>query len=119
MLVQLNHTIVWSANRTKSARFLAALLGLPEPARFWHFDVVQFGNGVGLDFADAEGPIPSQHFAFLVSEADFDAIFKRIVEQDGFTPNSRPSVQDQATAHRADPSPIARSLKYVRQGRPV
>lgn len=81
MPVQLNHTIVWSADRTKSARFLAALLGLPEPARFWHFEVVQLGNGVGLDFADAEGPIQSQHFAFLVSEADFDAIFNRIVEQ--------------------------------------
>lgn len=81
MPVQLNHTIVWSADRTKSARFLATLLGLPEPAKFWQFDVVQLGNGVGLDFADAEGPIQSQHFAFLVSEADFDAIFNRIDEQ--------------------------------------
>jgi catechol 2,3-dioxygenase-like lactoylglutathione lyase family enzyme len=43
--------------------------------------VVQLGNGVGLDFADAEGPIQSQHFAFLVSETDFDAIFNRINEQ--------------------------------------
>jgi catechol 2,3-dioxygenase-like lactoylglutathione lyase family enzyme len=79
--VQLNHTIVWSADRTRSARFLAALLGLPEPATLWQFDVVQLGNGVGLDFADAEGPIQSQHFAFLVSETDFDAIFNRINEQ--------------------------------------
>jgi catechol 2,3-dioxygenase-like lactoylglutathione lyase family enzyme len=79
--VQLNHTIVWSADRTRSARFLAALLGLPEPATFWQFDVVQLSNGVGLDFADAEGPIQSQHFAFLVSETDFDAIFKRVNEQ--------------------------------------
>ncbi len=81
MPVQLNHTIVWSANRTRSARFLAAILGLPEPAKVWRFDVVQLDNGVGLDFADAEGPIQSQHFAFLVSEADFDAIFDRIKGQ--------------------------------------
>lgn len=81
MPVQLNHTIVWSADRTRSARFLAALLGLPEPAKAWNFDVVQLGNGVGLDFADAEGPIQSQHYAFLVSETDFDAIFSRIKAQ--------------------------------------
>ena len=51
------------------------------PAKVWHFDVVQLGNGVALDFADSERPIQSQHFAFLVSETDFDAIFNRIQEQ--------------------------------------
>jgi catechol 2,3-dioxygenase-like lactoylglutathione lyase family enzyme len=79
--VQLNHTIVWSADRTRSASFVAALLGLPAPVKFGHFDVVQLGNGVTLDFADSEGPIQSQHYAFLVSEAEFDAIFARIREQ--------------------------------------
>ena len=81
MPVQLNHTIVWSKDRTKSARFLATLLGLPEPAKVWHFDVVQLDNGVSLDFADAKEPVQSQHYAFLVGEPEFRAIFSRIVEQ--------------------------------------
>ena len=79
--IRLNHTIVWSTDRTVAARFLASLLGLPEPAKFWHFDVVQLGNGVALDYADSEDPIQSQHYAFLVSEAEFDAIFGRIEKQ--------------------------------------
>ena len=38
-------------------------------------------NGVSLDFADAEGPIRPQHYAFLISEADFDAVLSRIRER--------------------------------------
>src|SRR5580658_3660090 len=34
---QLNHTIVYSADRAKSARFLAEILGLPAPTRFGPF----------------------------------------------------------------------------------
>jgi hypothetical protein len=40
--------------------------------------VVQLANDVSLDFADDHGPGPSQHYAFLVSEPEFDAIFGRI-----------------------------------------
>ena len=31
-----------------------------------------------LDFADAEGPIASHHYAFHVSDAEFDAILQRV-----------------------------------------
>ena len=78
MAVALNHTIVWCSNQTASAKFLAEILGRPAPARFAHFDVVTLDNGVSLDFADAEGPIKQQHYAFLISEAEFDAVFGRI-----------------------------------------
>jgi len=78
---QLNHTIVWSSDQTMSARFLAEMLGRPAPTRFGHFDVVELDNGVSLDFADAEGPIRPQHYAFLISEADFDAVLSRIRER--------------------------------------
>ena len=43
-----------------------------------HFDVVELDNGVSLDFANAEGPIRPQHYAFLISEVDFDAVLSRI-----------------------------------------
>ena len=71
MPVQLNHTIVWSKDRTKSARFLATLLGLPEPAKVWHFDVVQLDNGVSLDFADAKEPSNRNTTRFLLASRNF------------------------------------------------
>ena len=78
MPVQLNHTIVWSSDRMRSARFLAEMLGRPAPVRFGRFLVVELDNGAALDFADSGGPIQLQHYAFLIGEADFDAVFDRI-----------------------------------------
>jgi len=81
MAAQFNHTIVWSSDQTKSARFLAEILGRPAPVRFSHFDVVKLDNGVSLDFANSADPIRPQHYAFLISEADFDAVLGRIRER--------------------------------------
>jgi catechol 2,3-dioxygenase-like lactoylglutathione lyase family enzyme len=57
------------------------MLGRPAPTRFGRFDVVELDNGVSLDFADAEGAIRPQHYAFLIGEADFDAVLGRIRER--------------------------------------
>ncbi len=81
MAAQLNHTIVWSSDQMKSATFLAEMLGRRAPTRVAHFDVVELDNGVSLDFANTEGPIRSQHYAFLIGEADFDAVLGRIRER--------------------------------------
>jgi catechol 2,3-dioxygenase-like lactoylglutathione lyase family enzyme len=40
--------------------------------------VVELANGVSLDFHDDDGKIAMQHYAFLISEKEFDAIFARI-----------------------------------------
>lgn len=79
MAAELNHTIVWCRDQEASARFLADMLGRPEPTTFAHFHVVQLDNGVSMDFADAEEPIAPQHYAFLISETDFDAVLARIL----------------------------------------
>lgn len=81
MSVQLNHTIVWCRDQEKSAGFLAQLLGLPAPRRFMHFLIVDLANGVSLDYYQAEEHVSLQHYAFLVSEDEFDAIFGRIRAQ--------------------------------------
>jgi catechol 2,3-dioxygenase-like lactoylglutathione lyase family enzyme len=81
MSVQLNHTIVQAADKRRSAAFLAGILGLPDPVPFGPFLVLEVANGVSLDFADAAGPIHVQHYAFLVSEEEFDQIFARIQAQ--------------------------------------
>ena len=81
MTVQLNHTIVWSRDQHRSAQFFVDVFGRPAPVRFGPFLVVEVDNGVSLDYHDTDGDIAPQHYAFLVSEEDFDAIFGRVVEQ--------------------------------------
>ncbi|OAH13875.1 VOC family protein [Streptomyces jeddahensis] len=78
MSVELNHTIVAAHDKKASAQFLADLLGLETSPPFGPFIPVTTHNGVTLDYLEAEGEITPQHYAFLVSEADFDAIFARI-----------------------------------------
>jgi catechol 2,3-dioxygenase-like lactoylglutathione lyase family enzyme len=81
MTVQLNHTIVWSSDRRRSARFLTEMLGRPAPTAYGHFEVVTLDNGITLDFADHGSPIQRQHYAFLIGEAQFDAVLARIQEK--------------------------------------
>ena len=81
MTAQFNHTIVWCRDNRRSAEFLAEMLGLPPPRTFLHFEVVDLGNGVSLDFMAKDGPVAPQHYAFLVDEAGFDAGLLRIEEQ--------------------------------------
>jgi len=81
MTVRLNHTIVHVSDRKKSAAFLVDILGLAAPTEYGPFMVVQVDNDVSLDFADDHGPVHPQHYAFLVDEPEFDAIFGRIRER--------------------------------------
>lgn len=78
MAVQLNHTIVWCRDQQASAGFLAEMLGLPPPRRFLHFLVVDLANGASLDYYQQDDPGSVQHYAFLVSEPEFDAVFARL-----------------------------------------
>ena len=78
MSAQLNHTIVWCRDKQVSAGFLAEMLGRPAPGAFGPFAVVGLDNGVSMDFHDTVEAIRPQHYAFLIGEADFDAVFGRI-----------------------------------------
>jgi catechol 2,3-dioxygenase-like lactoylglutathione lyase family enzyme len=82
MPVMLNHTIVRVHDKQESARFLVDILGLDDPASYGPFLVVQVANEVSLDFADDQGTVHPQHYAFLVSESEFDQIFDRIKARD-------------------------------------
>lgn len=73
MPAQLNHTIVWCRDRHRSSAFLAEVLGLPPPRPFLGFEIVDAANGVSLDFMEKDGPVAPQHYAFLVSDEEFDA----------------------------------------------
>ena len=78
MPVQLNHTIVHAKDKRVSAEFLAEMLGLAAPRAFGPFLVVDVANGVSLDFMSTDEEYTIEHYAFLVSEAEFDEIFGRI-----------------------------------------
>ena len=84
MAVEFNHTIVWSRNKAESAASPARILGLPAPANWGPFAIVATSNGVNVEFLEKGGQIAPQHFAFLVSDAEFDQIFGRI-QKEGLT----------------------------------
>jgi catechol 2,3-dioxygenase-like lactoylglutathione lyase family enzyme len=80
MSISFNHTIVAARDKQASAAFLAELFGLPDPQPFGPFMVVGLHHDASLDYADVpptEEILP-QHYAFMVSEDDFDAIYGKI-----------------------------------------
>src|SRR6201999_2792123 len=88
MAVELNHTIVPARDPQASARFLADILGLAVDPPLAHFTPVTLANGVSLDF-DHHDHVDEHHYAFQLSDDEFDAAFGRI--------------KDQGITHYADP----------------
>lgn len=80
MSVQLNHTIVPARDPAESAAFLAELLGRGPPTRYGPFHCIALDNGVTLDYMRSDH-VHWQHYAFIVGETEFDAIFTRIRER--------------------------------------
>jgi len=78
MTIKLNHTIVHARDKRASAEFLVDILGLGPPVPFGPFLGVQTQNEVTLDFLETDEEIQTQHYAFLISESEFDEIFGRI-----------------------------------------
>jgi catechol 2,3-dioxygenase-like lactoylglutathione lyase family enzyme len=79
MTVKLNHTIVHSKDPQSAAAWFAGVFGLPAPQPFGPFMDVHVGNEVTLAFLSAgDMEIQIQHYAFLVSDAEFDQIFGRV-----------------------------------------
>jgi extradiol dioxygenase family protein len=81
MAVHLNHTIVHARDPHAAATFMAEILGLDAPRRFGPFWAVDTANGVSLDFIAGEDPLTIEHYAFLISEDEFDQIFGRIQQR--------------------------------------
>jgi catechol 2,3-dioxygenase-like lactoylglutathione lyase family enzyme len=78
MTVKLNHTIVHARDKRASAQFMADILGLSEPVPFGPFLGIVTANDVTLDFLETDEEFIVEHYAFLVSDPEFDAIFGRI-----------------------------------------
>ena len=78
MSVELNHTIVHVSDKAAAAETLAEVLGVDPPTSYGSFRGLMLANGVSLDFADDHGEPAHQHYAFMVGEEEFDAIWQRI-----------------------------------------
>ena len=81
MTIELNHTIVAAHDNEASALFYKRLFGFDYDGPLGHFAPVRIRNqALTLDF-DTRENFERQHYAFKVSEAEFDEIFGRVKEQ--------------------------------------
>jgi len=79
MTIELDHLLVPSRDRFAAARLLADLLGVAwSESGVGPFCPVFVNGGLTLDFDQAEGEFPVQHYCFRVSSDEFDAILARI-----------------------------------------
>ncbi|WP_329342793.1 VOC family protein [Streptomyces sp. NBC_00663] len=102
MSVQLNHTIVHARDNRESAEFFAGLLGLEITTEWGPFIAIALSNGVTLDFATIPAEkITPQHYAFLISEEEFDAAYAQIRER-GIEHYADPMRQQPGTINHHD-----------------
>jgi catechol 2,3-dioxygenase-like lactoylglutathione lyase family enzyme len=92
MAIILDHTIVPAADKVASAKFFAELFGLAYDGLFGPFAPVRINDSLTMDFDDRWKEFGIHHYAFHVSEADFDAIFGRVKVR-GLTYGSGPMAQ--------------------------
>jgi catechol 2,3-dioxygenase-like lactoylglutathione lyase family enzyme len=80
MSIALDHLLVPSRDRKAAAGTLASILGVPwsEQSGAGPFSPVYVSDSLTLDFDQADGPFPVQHYCFRVDEAGFDAIVTRL-----------------------------------------
>jgi catechol 2,3-dioxygenase-like lactoylglutathione lyase family enzyme len=99
MTIQLDHTIVPAHDKEESARFFARIFGRSYDGPMSHFAPVKINDTLTLDFDDRDD-FESHHYAFRISEEEFDAIFDRVTRE-GIVYGSGPrSLDDMAINHR-------------------
>ena len=92
MPIILDHTIVPARDKEESARFFARIYGLKYEGPVGHFAPVKVNQTLTLDFDNWE-QFETHHYAFHVSDEEFDAIFGR-VKAEGIPYGSGPFSQD-------------------------
>ena len=77
MTITLNHTIIPSHNNIESAKFFERIFGFEFVKEWGVFAVVKVNSTLSLDFINKE-EFHSMHYAFKVSESEFDTIFNNV-----------------------------------------
>ncbi len=79
MSITLNHTIVPARDKEAAARQFAQLFGLSYQGVGEHFASVKINETLTFLFDD-DTTFESHHYAFHVSDSEFDSIFHRVRE---------------------------------------
>ena len=77
MTIVLDHTIVPARDKAASATYFAELFGLTAGETVGPFAPVQVNPSLTFDFDDRR-PFEIHHYAFHVTDEEFDAIFGRV-----------------------------------------
>jgi catechol 2,3-dioxygenase-like lactoylglutathione lyase family enzyme len=77
MPITLNHTIVPSKDKEGSAKFFARIFGVPYSGPVSHFAQVRVNSDLSFDW-DNRDNFEGHHYAFLVTDQEFDEIFGRL-----------------------------------------
>ena len=88
MPITLNHTIIPAHDKEASAKFFAEVMGLSYDGPAGHFAPVKVNDTFTMDFDNREG-FESHHYAFHISDEEFDGVFSRITSR-GITYGSGP-----------------------------
>jgi catechol 2,3-dioxygenase-like lactoylglutathione lyase family enzyme len=99
MSVDLNHTIVPAHDPQASAQFLAEILGLSVDPPLAHFTPVQLDD------------FEPHHYAFMVSEQEFDAALSRI-RRGGVTHYGDPACQEVGQIYHSERAEGRRGLYF-------
>ena len=99
MTILLDHTIVPAHDNEASARFFAHIFGLEYAGPMSHFAPVRLNETLVLDF-DTCAAFEPHHYAFKVSDAEFDAIFARVKDRSLAFGSGPRSPDDGAINHR-------------------
>ena len=99
MAIELNHTIVPAHDKVESAKFFARIFDLTYDGEVSHFAPVRVNDSLTLDF-DNSSKFEPHHYAFKVSEEEFDHVFGRI-QKEGISYGSGPrTLEDMKINHR-------------------
>jgi len=80
MSITLDHTIVPAHDRVAAAKFFADLFGLEYKGPMGPFAPVRINDTLTFDFDDRWKNFEAHHYAFHVSDGEFDAIFSRVTK---------------------------------------
>jgi len=109
-MIELNHTVIPARDKLASAKFFARILGLAFDERaVGYFAPVKVNDALTMDFVDRDdwtGDFEGDkrevhHYAFKVSEQDFDLIFARI-KTEGIAYGSEPNALDNMDINHRD-----------------
>jgi catechol 2,3-dioxygenase-like lactoylglutathione lyase family enzyme len=85
--MEINHTLIPSKEKVAAAEFFAEIMGLEVGDTSGHFAPVRISDNFVMDFANSDdvslwypekGHFARMHYAFRVTEEEFDDIFGRV-----------------------------------------